>query len=219
MTWFKFLADGATGPFSGFPWPTPSGQHQAGDWVQVHEAELDPCRVGLHLCREQDLPYWMNRELYVAELDGETHELDTVVVARRARLVRRVEGWTTRCARAFSEACAWRVRDWAVTEMRKAGRTGAAEALRAATSLDALAVAAASVAGGRDGGLLVAYAGDAATYARPADESAWASAAATVGFIAATAAAAAAPDDDPVRAQLLERSRQATWLTTALGRP
>jgi hypothetical protein len=82
---YKFLADGAVGPFTRFRWPV-------GDWVESES--IEPCRAGVHACRARDLPFWLGRELWEIELDGEIVERERKVIARRGRLVRRREEWT-----------------------------------------------------------------------------------------------------------------------------
>jgi hypothetical protein len=81
---YKFLRLDHTSLFSDFTWPGP------GTWV---EAPIEPCRSGIHACREADLPYWAGRQLYEIELAGEILEEDTKVVASRGRLVRRIAAW------------------------------------------------------------------------------------------------------------------------------
>src|SRR5207248_10655827 len=56
---YKFLAEDGTGVFSRFRWPI-------GEWV---EADVDPCRSGVHGCRPRDLPYWIAPALYETELE------------------------------------------------------------------------------------------------------------------------------------------------------
>jgi hypothetical protein len=81
----KFLRDGRVAPYTGFRWPL-------GEWVE--SASADPCRDGVHALRAKDLPYWLGRELWEIELDGDVVEQERKVVASRGRLVRRVEAWT-----------------------------------------------------------------------------------------------------------------------------
>ena len=50
---YKFLDEGAVGPFTGFRWP-------AREWVDA--AGVDPCLEGIHACRVRDLPVWLGRE-------------------------------------------------------------------------------------------------------------------------------------------------------------
>jgi hypothetical protein len=94
---YKFLARGAIGPFSGFAWPT------GGDWVEVN-GPLDVGRCGIHVCRAGDLAHWLHEELWEVEIDGEQMVALDCLVARRARLVRHVDGWASGGARRFAEA-------------------------------------------------------------------------------------------------------------------
>ena len=62
---YKFLGPDRVGRFSGFRWP------EAGQWVK---AAVDPalCRSGIHACRTEDLPWWLDQELWLIELQGVT---------------------------------------------------------------------------------------------------------------------------------------------------
>jgi hypothetical protein len=95
---YKFLRRGAIGPFSRFAWPTGS----PGAWV---EAEPHVCASGIHACEVEDLPYWIDAELWELELDGAVRA-ERKLVARRGRLLRRIESWDERSARAFADSCA-----------------------------------------------------------------------------------------------------------------
>ena len=106
MIAWKFLGQGATGPFSGFAWPRPDGG--PGAWV---DAAVDPCRAGIHACRVGDLPYWAGRTLYAIELDGDLVEHGTKVVAPRGRLVRRIEAWDDAFRAAYTRWCADRAHE------------------------------------------------------------------------------------------------------------
>jgi hypothetical protein len=102
---YKFLARGAVGPFSGFPWPTAAGG-LPGAWV---EAAGDVPAHGVHACRASDLPYWIDEELWLAELEGEVRATDHQLVAPRARLLQRVEAWRD-VARELGDECATSLR-------------------------------------------------------------------------------------------------------------
>jgi hypothetical protein len=97
---YKFLRADGSGVFSGFAWPLPNGE--PGAWV---EAEIDPCRSGVHACRLVDLPYWLAPQLYEIELDGDVVEHALKVVAPRGRLVRRIDAWDERTRDEYSQVC------------------------------------------------------------------------------------------------------------------
>jgi len=99
---YKFLAEGAVAPFTGFRW-------EPGAWIEATGPE--PCRTGIHACRVQDLPVWLDAELWEIELAGEVVDGERKVVAQRGRLTRRVEGWNQATAREFGRFCARRTRE------------------------------------------------------------------------------------------------------------
>jgi hypothetical protein len=105
---YKCLRDGGTSVFTAFRWPLPDAG--PGAWVQ---AEIDPCRSGIHACRVEDLPYWAGRVLYEIELDGEIVAQPTKIVAPRGRLVRRIDAWERELRDAYTRACADRAHELA----------------------------------------------------------------------------------------------------------
>jgi hypothetical protein len=107
---FKFLAAGRVAPFSGFEWPSPVGG-EPGGWVET--AAVDPCRSGVHGCRTEHLPVWIDRELWRVELDGDVVEQESLVVARRGRLLDRVSDWSGVADAEFTELSAGRTREHA----------------------------------------------------------------------------------------------------------
>lgn len=110
MRAYKFLRADGSGVFSGFRWPLPNGA--PGAWV---EAEIDPCRSGVHACGRVHLPYWLAPELYEIELDGDVVEEALKVVAPRGRLVRRIEVWDERTRDEYSQMCIARARELAAS--------------------------------------------------------------------------------------------------------
>jgi hypothetical protein len=52
-----------------------------------------------------DLPYWLDEELWIAELDGEVRATEHQLAAARGRLLAPVRGWRD-VAQAFGEDCA-----------------------------------------------------------------------------------------------------------------
>ncbi|HSS38800.1 MAG TPA: hypothetical protein VLT58_08530, partial [Polyangia bacterium] len=94
---YKFLARGARGPITSWPWSVPTGG-VPGRWVEA-AGPVAVCRSGVHACRPRELAYWIHEELWRVELDpgspdGEWIEGPDCVVARRARLLQRVDAWS-----------------------------------------------------------------------------------------------------------------------------
>lgn len=105
MIAYKCLRAGAVGPFSGFRWPEP-GPEGPSPWV---ESEPSRCASGIHACTAEQLPYWLNWELWQVELGGEIMEGETKLVAERGRLLARVDAWGSELQDAFCRACSERV--------------------------------------------------------------------------------------------------------------
>jgi hypothetical protein len=91
MKAFKFLGAGALARFGRCTWPTPT-LAAPGAWVEV-ALPLQMCARGVHACREGDLPFWIDDELWRIELAGEIVRGKTMVVAERGRLLERVSSW------------------------------------------------------------------------------------------------------------------------------
>ena len=102
MIAYKFLDDGAVGPFTGFRWPV-------GEWVDA--GGVEPCLQGIHACRLRDLPVWLGHEPWEIELDRGPVQQLRKVVASRGRLTRRIDAWNARAAREFGRFCARRTRE------------------------------------------------------------------------------------------------------------
>lgn len=138
---YKFLAKDAVGPFSGFGWPTPAGR-EPGCWVEAHGA-LEACVNGIHACTTSHLPYWIDDELWAVEVDGETLGLRDVVLARRGRLLERVEAWDVEARHAFADACVERAKAHTAAapenERAAAYANDAAEVAREAPDVKAVA--------------------------------------------------------------------------------
>ena len=207
MIAYKFLADGQVGPFSGARWPA------AGEWLQATGGGR-ACERRVHACRVEDLPEWMDHELWRVELDGDVLVDCGKLVADRGRLVERVAAWDAGLMARFAEACALRARDAALTVLA-AGP--ARETLAACDSAELLAAAVAALDGLDAGATRAAgYAGDAARHvlgarAEPATSPTHA---AVNGFIAAHAAAFA---EDDLAAVERERAWQAAWIAQHAG--
>ncbi|MDF5752747.1 hypothetical protein [Spongiactinospora sp. TRM90649] len=211
MTHWKFLAPGAVSPFAGHVW-TP------GEWTAA--AERQGCRSGIHLCRADDLPYWLAAELWEAEADGEALRLPHKVVVRRARLVGRVAAWDAEAAGDLALACAARTAVHAAAELARAGLDGDAGPL-AAPGLPLLALAGAARAAARSAARNGAgRAAGLCGYVLDAVEAVGVQPVASVAYIAARAANRRTPDTSagrPADPYTAERAWQAAWLAHRLG--
>jgi hypothetical protein len=199
----KFLARGAVGPFSRFSWPVPGRKGARGAWVESRGGE------GIHACRPADLAWWIDDELWRAELAGPVEERHLQVVATRARLLARVAGWEEGGARDLALECAMRCRDLAAASLEALGLGPLSRALRgvgSAPELREAALAAAEAAPGGEPWLLAGYAADAASCALAGN-------AAGAAYVAARAASVAEGPD----AFAAERARQGRWLAARLG--
>jgi hypothetical protein len=105
---YKFLRPDGRGVFTRFQWPLPADE--PAEWVQ---AELDPCRSGIHACRPEHLPLWIGRSLYEIELDGEIVADTTKLVARRGRLLTRIDAWDQQAYGEYTRMCADRAHELA----------------------------------------------------------------------------------------------------------
>jgi len=102
---YKFTRPGGRSPFTGFEWPQ-------GEWVEV-EGDIDLCANGIHACRPEALPRWIDDELWLVELEDVQAEHDGVLIARRGRLVERIESWDAETSRELARSCAARVQELA----------------------------------------------------------------------------------------------------------
>ncbi len=139
MRAYKFLRRDGTTLLTGFTWPV-------GEWVEV-DGPLAWCHNGVHACRIQDLPHWLGQELWAIELDGEVLSAPDSIVARRARLVGRIDAWSGGVAQEFGESCARRAKALADGNPSATGRAGDAEADAAIGWISAAAYVTAAVAG------------------------------------------------------------------------
>jgi hypothetical protein len=210
---YAFLDAGAVEPLSGFVWPTPREGEQ-GAWVDANAAPSEALRGYL----VDDLPYWLDDELWNIELGGMLTERDHVVLAERARLLKRIETWADRLAWDFVAACARRIAQRAAAALRDDERAGAASSLEEAGDLEQLQLAASSAAtdDGR-AGKLAGYVADVCFYARDAGVAARAAGVAAKMSAYALADAEDARESDERLAN--ERAWQAAWLVDQLGLP
>lgn len=189
MIAYKFLARGALSPFIGFRWPEP------GEWVGAREGRVEL----VHACRWEDLPYWLDDELWRVELEPPVRESRYQIASPRARLVARIAGWDPSLEREYSRACLMRARDLASPHL-DARLRGVLEGLEQPQAIvDAL---------GRAGPVPLAawYLSDAANYALQLRT-------ATVSYIACLLASTL---DGGLAAFEAERAWQAGWLAKRL---
>ena len=207
MIAYKFLREGRVAPFSKVTWPAP------GAWLQAVGGGR-ACDGRVHACRPEDLPDWMDTELWRVELDGDVRVDCGKLIADRGRLLERVEAWNAARAAGFADACTLSARDSALAVLSP-GPVRAA--LEAGTTPGQLVAAAAGAAGlpGREA-RAAGYVGDTARHALGArsDPATAPVHAAVNAFIAAHAAAFAAGD---VAAAPREREALARWLAERLG--
>ena len=69
MIAYKFLRAGRVAPFSRVAWPAPMSDAPAA-WLQAVSGER-ACEGRVHACRVEDLPEWLDAELWRVELDGD----------------------------------------------------------------------------------------------------------------------------------------------------
>ena len=136
---YKFLKRDGTTLFTGFLWP-------AGEWVEA-EGPLGWCDNGIHACRLGDLPHWLGQELWVMEVAGETVAAADSIVARRARLLERIDAWSAGVAQEFANNCAQHANALAAQMQSAAGRAADADADAASGWVAGAAYVAAAVAG------------------------------------------------------------------------
>jgi hypothetical protein len=100
---YKFLDAHGRGRFTGTSWPTPRGD-QPGAWVDAG-GPVAPCIRGVHAMRAEHVPFWLDQQLWEVELDGALVETDSLLVAQRGRLSRRVGAWDDDAWKALCEFC------------------------------------------------------------------------------------------------------------------
>lgn len=221
MTFVKFLRPGAVSPLAGLRWPVD------GSWIDV-VGELRACRLGLHACRPEDMPYWLAEELWMVELDGQVLVAEHKVVARRARLLERVAEWSEGGAEDLARWCLSRTAAHAGGQLRFDGLTEAADRLDAAAATVETARPGGAAAGPIDelrdavrAGALAAVRHRArrsntmCSYVIDASEYVVAGSAPVPAYIAARAASQRSDLEGDAYAQ--ERRRQASWLVDRLG--
>jgi len=210
---YVFLRAGRRASLSDFRWPAPE-DGEPGGWVEVGgDAPQDLIRVST----VDELLWWLDDELWEVELEGDLRSEGHAFVAKRGRLLSRVEAWTPDVAAELAEACAFRVRDAGAEALARAGLAPEANELAGCASLDALEqVGSAIAARGTDSAAsLAGFAADAVLYAR--DATAPARAAGVAAYVAAHALAGGDKTVASYDARFSDERRwQAEWLTRRL---
>jgi len=225
MILLKFLGRDRVALYTGYEWPLD-------EWVGA-DGPLGLCVNGTHACRTAGLPGWIDDELWLIELGGDQETHDDVVVAQRARLVRRVDAWDEQAMGEFTESAIWRLRDLIVLGLELHARDG--RDLAGASELGDVQQAAVALARAetRYADVLVLLA-DIVALARGArpeqyevadhdeDLPTWGAIAANIAFVAADisgrCAVAASDDEASYDAGFAEeRKRQSEWFSARLG--
>ena len=189
MTLYKFLRADLVSPYARHQWAK-------WEWLDV-EGELEMCKNGIHVCRPQDLVYWIDAELWEMETRGEVLQGGDKLCVRSARPLHRIETWHEKSARLFTADCAedvlhifeaYRPTDLRPREVITAARRyavgeidAAALAAAGATALTVVGDTALTTAGAAAGDVARAAAGATAWAAAGPGDAALAAAWATAG--------------------------------------
>ena len=98
MKYYKVLksdgrcAHGGTGKWY-LPKKQKDGSWKAGKWMPEIKGELELCKKGYHICRPDEVVYWLDEAIFEVEYDGEIVEGFDKCVVRKARLLRKIEAW------------------------------------------------------------------------------------------------------------------------------
>ena len=102
---YKILGKGGVAANGGIgQWSLPQ-DGKPGAWMPKIE-NIEPCVRGYHLCRVEDLVYWLNEEIFEAEGRGEFIRHGDKDVYPEARLLRKLDAWNEKSARLFAADCA-----------------------------------------------------------------------------------------------------------------
>jgi hypothetical protein len=214
---YKFLAPGARGRFTGHEWPAPAGAG-VDAWVQA-SGPVEQCVSGVHVCRLQDLPRWLDAELWEVETAGEPVVEERQVLVQRARLVRRIDPWTERTAYDFGLDCMRRAQTAAAETLGLVGLAIEADGLLAADEPEDVLrrgheASTAAEQGGHRIAARVAYAAGTAGYhmaVAPGSSPGYVAYPAFSAYASTVVADSLEPDGYET-----ERARQAAWLAARL---
>ncbi|MBT9132469.1 MAG: hypothetical protein DDT33_00987 [Firmicutes bacterium] len=106
MRYYKVLEKGGVSCNGGnCEWKLPKGE-EPGAWMPKID-NIIPCKKGYHLCRTEDIIFWLDEEIYTAEGRGEFIRHDNNKdVFQQARLIRKIVTWNKKNARFFAADCA-----------------------------------------------------------------------------------------------------------------
>lgn len=145
---YGFLGQDAVAFLSGFRWPAPANG-KPGAWVLAGE---DAPREVVRAVPVEQLPWWLDDELWEIELDGALIPDGRAIAADRGRLLRRVEAWSAEAALELVASCEERVRARALHDYADDVTLYASDAGRpAAAAAVAAYIAAHALAGGEKG--------------------------------------------------------------------
>ena len=82
-----------------------TGRWRKNRWRSV-KGDLAACERGLHLVTRDQIMDWLGPAIWEAEVDGDVIDAGDKVVARRARVVRRLNTWNETTSRLFAADCA-----------------------------------------------------------------------------------------------------------------
>ena len=101
---YKILGKGGVAINGGTgQWSLPQ-DGKPGAWMPKIE-NIEPCVRGYHLCRVEDLVYWLNEEIYEAEGRGKFVRYENKDVFPEARLLRKLDTWDEKSGRLFAADC------------------------------------------------------------------------------------------------------------------
>lgn len=214
MTLYVFLRSGQKASLRELHWPTPR-DGSPGAWL---EAGADAPPGTIQAYPPEELPWYLDDELWEVELEGDVRREGHGFVASRGRLLKRVDAWTPEVAAEFVDVCAFRLRDVCAEALARAGLESEANDLADCASLDALEQVGSSIAGRRTDPAadLAGFTADAVLYAR--DATTPARAAGVASYVAAHALAGGDRSVASYEARLADERRwQAGWLSRRLG--
>ena len=99
MKYYKTTKQNRNGTHTSFQYP------EIGEWTAPVKGNLEACENGYHFCTIEQLPIWVNAEIYEIEVDEEILECNDKCVARSIRLVKKLN-WNEKTQRLFAADCA-----------------------------------------------------------------------------------------------------------------